>query len=237
MTPLPLFKLMLLCAVPVLGGVAAAALGQDADGAEPVPLSVIDSIWPGMLMAGGVMMLVWISLKKLRVHKRKRAAEPDLDPTERIDDIRAQATAGTSRVERVMSDAQELTQRLAATLDAKAARIEILLDRTEQATADLEARIASIEQAVQHPGEVSVVGRVDPALLDQARLDQAQAERTGTDNVPLSQPAPLDAAADGQTAARARVHTLADDGLSRTQIARQLELPIGQVELILNLRR
>ena len=102
-------------------------------------------------------------------------------------------------LEDLMADAEELTGRLAANLDAKAARLERLIAQADERLNRLEDRAAaeSRPRPERRPG------------------------LTTDDTDPLNR----------------RVYDLADRGLPPVEIAKQLSQQVGQVELILNLRR
>jgi hypothetical protein len=108
------------------------------------------------------------------------------------------AEAERRQLEDLLSDADELAGRLAANLDAKAARLERL------------------------------IAQADERL---ARMERAAAEaRPRTERRPASEP-------DEAGPLNRRVYDLADRGLQPVEIARQLSQQVGQVELILALRR
>jgi len=130
----------------------------------------------------------------------------------------ARAGVPAPDVAAVASDLEELTERLAAELDAKAARVEALIARADEAARRLEA---ATEGAV----------RVHEARARRADSG-APRERSGH---PGSEPTGLGSL--GSDPAHRAVYELADAGLSPADIARRLDRPTGQVELILNLRR
>jgi hypothetical protein len=117
----------------VLTVIAQSSTPTDGDGlpiAAPTPFG-------GMLLAAGVVVLMvwtWISLRR---RLRRSAAAPDA--SERLDEIRGRQR-GRDSLDGVMVEAEELARRLAAHLDNKAARLEILLDEAN-------ATIARLEQA------------------------------------------------------------------------------------------
>ncbi|MEQ8770441.1 MAG: hypothetical protein RIB60_08025 [Phycisphaerales bacterium] len=143
------------------------------------------SLLPGLLMAGGVLLAVVIMLRHWR-RTRRNSTELDRDPRERIDEIHDRSMS-RDRIETQMAEAEELVRRLGATLDNKAARLEILLEQADHMLDRLEG---SGPRATQHP------------------------------------PSGHDA-----------VYRLADEGRAPAEIAAALDRPIGQVELILNLRK
>ncbi len=139
---------------------------------------------PGLLMAGGVLLAVIIMLRHWR-RTRRTASELDRDPRERLDEIHDRSMS-RDRIETQMAEAEELVRRLSATLDNKAARLEILLEQADEAIARLDGKSPRV-----HP---------DPP--------------------------------EGHDA----IYRLADQGRRPAEIAAALDRPIGQVELILNLR-
>lgn len=105
-----------------------------------------------------------------------------------------------------MADAEEVTRRLAAIMENKAARLEVLLERAEKQAEALEAAVRRAEGA----------GGVGP----------------GAGGGEAEPPAAL-----AMDPVHRRVYELADRGMRPVEIARELERPTGQVELILSLRR
>jgi len=109
-----------------------------------------------MLAALGVLLLCFTMLTLLRRRLRRESRNQELNAQERIRQVRDEAmqrsgqshprreerpesiTAARSSVESVMADAEELTRRLAALLDNKAARLESLIDQANEAAERLE---------------------------------------------------------------------------------------------------
>lgn len=166
----------------VTGVPAPAGAGQDAPG--------IDSAWLSMVFLGlGMAALAWTVARSIR--RARARPRDDRTPAEQIADLRRGAAArGRESLDSVMADATELAQRLAAQLDAKAARLEQLIEEADE-------RLARLEGGGAAP-------RTPAAAADPVH---------------------------------ARVHELADRGLSPVDIARETGQPTGQVELILALRR
>ncbi len=112
-----------------------------------------------------------------------------------------------------MTDAEELTRRLAAVLDNRAAKIEILIEQAD-------ARLAALEAA-----EARAPLPVRP---------REGVRRRGREGSVHAQESPASLAMDPL---HRKVYDLADQGLTPVDIARKIEKPTGQVELILALRR
>jgi len=96
----------------------------------------------GLLMAGGIIIITFILMARLR--KNKKHAVPQADsPAQQLADIRARASNQTS-VNSYKADAHEFTRRMAAILDNKAERLEQLI-------ADADDRIAALELTENSP--------------------------------------------------------------------------------------
>lgn len=203
------------------------------------------SLLPTMLLAFGVMLAMFFMMRMLR---RKQSTRPIPMPVEdRISAIHEMATSTISPVERAMSDAEQLARRLAATMENKAARLELLI---EEADRKLEELNRAVSQASRTTPERTPAPRrtLDPTLLDRARVEQDRAERNGHhEPTPLpitpttnARAEPTHTGSDHPSHAdpvHRRIWALADDGMPPMDIARSLNQPVGQVELILNLRK
>ncbi len=165
---------------------------------------------PGLLMAGGAIIIVFILMGRLR--RGNRASSPDpRSNKEQIAEIRARA-GDRSRIEAFKVDAQDFTRQMAALLDTKAERLEALI-------ADADDRLARLDRA-SGDHRTSAHGR-----------PQDRSSSTGSDH-----PAHRSQASAEGDPLHERVYRLSDDGLDAVQIARQTGQPTGQIELILALR-
>lgn len=188
---------------------------------ESRPLGSADAEQPSWLPAGlallGFAIIAWTLLRNIR-RRAAAAGAMERQPAERLSELRERSEAKAT-VEGLMADALELTQRLAAQLDAKAERIEQLLDRAERRLGELEAAESSrpaAGPAARWAGE----GDADRPM---PRLAQVGPE-TGWPGESVD---PL----------HRQVYRLSDEGLDVLEISRRLDQPRGQVELILALRR
>ena len=149
---------------------------------------------------------------------------------------------------KAMLDAEEITRRLSAQLDNKAARLELLLEEADAKLSELNRVLAGAERsanrsipprspdplyAASQDDRMPAPRTLDPSLLDRARMDQDLAERGSMHTTPPSQMSTGSA----QDQINERILRLADDGLGCIEIARSLNQPVGQVELVLNLRK
>lgn len=202
-----------------------------------------DSLMPGMLLAFGVFVGLFVMLRMLR---RKQMTRPVAGPPdERLAAIHERATSSIGPIERSMAEGEQFARRLAATMENKAARLELLIEEADRKLEELNRAVSQASRSTPintTDRAARTLRSIDPAVLDRARVEQDRAERhvqngqheTGRlDAGPLPEPKQADAA----DPVHRRVWALADDGMPPLDIARSLNQPVGQVELILNLRK
>lgn len=161
-----------------------------------------------LLIALGSVMLMIVIFRMLRRSSARQRRQPE--PAEARTASAAPASRGQSpeRLERLMSDAEELTRRLAAHLENKAAQLDELLGQVDARTEELRS------------------------LLDNAdRVSSAASSALAPERPPEAE---VSSSADPM---HRKVYELADQGLDPVDIARSVDRPTGQVELILALRR
>jgi len=209
---------------------------------------------PSMLFMGGVLLAFIVIMRSLikSSAKRKHQTRTMGDTTERIDKINDRARGSMDPARRAMVEAEDLTRRMGAVLDTKAAKIEILLQEAND-------RIAQLEQAASQPAASEAVctplpsASVPPEALDRARLDQDREDRQWVDkDRPTEQPKTeeepifrIDRGMNTKPTQESphpmtfpeQVDELATQGLNALEIANKLNRAVGEVELVLNLRR
>lgn len=203
-----------------------------------------DSPLPSALLIGGVLLMVIILMRKLRKNHKANAKRSNRQesPSKRIANIHATAQATMDPAYRVMVDAEEMARRLGATLDNKAARLELLIEEADRKLAVLNRALshASTTPAVEQQPPIQPANAIDPTLLDRARLEQDLEERqtrvAGRIEPTYSEPIP-EPVIEKPKSIQMQVIELAAAGHSNIDIAHELKQPIGQVELILNLRK
>jgi hypothetical protein len=195
------------------GDGAQALQGQPQGPATPGGLSRED-LSIGLIALGSVLMLIMIARMLGRRRWTQRAEAHAPKPQHEVAAPAFTSTAAHDRLDRLMTDAEELTRRLAAVLDNRAAKIEILIEQAD-------ARLAALEAAEAHAAL--------PVRPREARPAPGPGEGSGH-----AQESPASLAMDPL---HRKVYDLADQGLTPVDIARRIEKPTGQVELILALRR
>lgn len=228
---------------------------------EPASESFFESLVKGqdtpptssMLFMAGVLIAMIVMMRSLMRSSAKRKMQTRTmgDPHERIEKINERATGSMEPARQVMVEAEDLTRRMGAVLDNKATKIEILLEEATARIAELEranrelpqpAKPQSLEQPDQHG--------VCPEALDRARLDQDREERTwvGDEESGSAHSVPtfrIDRGLRDKSRDESphpltfpeQVDELATQGLNALEIANKLNRLVGEVELVLNLRR
>lgn len=223
------------------------------DGTDGIPQVGVDRPWwdiatradgsksmvPGMLMAMGVLLMVFLLMR--RVIRNAARRPPTLQPDERLSAIHDRAIASITPLEKAIADAEQLARRLAATMDNKADRLDILIQEADRKLEQLNHAVAQASRSTPttidrpfRPGR-----SIDPSLMDRARVEQDREERGAPRPAPAETTVAAPAANGRPTPdpVHRRVWALADDGMPPIEIARSLNQPVGQVELILNLRK
>ena len=156
----------------------------------------------------GISVLLMISIRS----KIARRNADRLSPRELIEQLKS---AGRHRGDAQSASAEllESAQQLAARLDNKAARLEVLIQQADE-------RISLMSQLSGTGG----VAQDGPSLTGVAELDRARTP-VAANGPPIS----LDPLTQS-------VYELADSGYQSIQIAQELDEQVGKVELILSLR-
>ena len=208
--------------------------------------SAENSLVPNMLMMGGMIILVFLMMRALRRTSQANKARANSmgTPSERIAEIHDRAAQSMGPSEKLMVDAEAMARRLGAVLDNKAARLELLIEEADMKLDQLNRAMNRNESAgTPSPSETASQPKhptrtLDPSLLDRARLEQDLQERqTRVAGRIEPQRVEEDESDVPEISISDQIHELSLQGKSSQEIASTLKQPIGQVELILNLRR
>jgi len=209
---------------------------------------------PSLLFVAGVVLAFLVVMRSLMKSSAKRKMQTRMmsDPSERIEQINDRAKGSMDPARQAMVDAENLTRRMGAVLDNKAAKIEVLLQEANDRIAQLEQAAAQANApAPAHTPPPSA--SVPPEALDRARLDQDREDRQWVDvDQQADDPKPeaepifrIDRGMKGKPMEESphpltfpeQVDELATQGLNALEIANKLNRLVGEVELVLNLRR
>ena len=175
-------------------------------------LAASDSAASGMWMLLLVLGLVTLSLMLVRFRRGRRLAAPNPSIRRELNTMRGRSALHRSGDE-LLIQLEEMARRINAQVDTKFAK----LDRVVM---DADDRLAKLEAALR---------RADRLATVESSSTKSESSGAGVQAAP--------ACADHPTDTRhAGVYDLADAGKSPVEIAERLGTPLGEVEVILNLR-
>ncbi|MCI0652810.1 MAG: hypothetical protein L0Z55_13105 [Planctomycetes bacterium] len=183
-----------------------------------------------------VIAIVVVAVTLSRVSRRQRYYAPSREPSPpepriaRAGESRAAASA-VAELDQAMVQIQELTREIEARLDTRVRHATRILDESQKV-------IVRLEQALARARGMAMPEGVTGA----APLEGF--ERPGAKNSPLgkhvdvvSLPPSAAAAPPAPHEVAERVHRLASEGMTAQEISARLQVPIGEVELHLSLKR
>lgn len=191
-----------------------------------------------------VLCAIAIMVVLLRRHQSRDTTHRDTARSQ-INRVRDQQRLHSS-MDELLVQLEEVSRRVAAQVETKFAKLEKVVRDADDRIARLEGvlRRAGGEAALTHAAATSAPANPaehtsgDDAIVDQqlpASLSDNSAQTVEltepiepTDTVELTEP--VDPRFE-------HIYELADGGASPIEVAEQLELPVGEVELILNLRK
>lgn len=195
----------------------------------------------GLLFLGGVLVAFFIVMRGMRKGSGRRKAQTRemSDAPTRLASLHQEAAASTGPARKTLLELEETARRFSALLDTKAAKLEILIEQADERLARLDGGGSDVTNGAPAPG-----GRgVRPEMLDRARVEEDLAARL-REPEPKPEPDPEPMRIQDAPSAPNRVKTtqdtvaeLADQGLDAAAIAREIDKPVGQVELMLNIWR
>lgn len=192
-----------------------------------------ENLLPGVLFLGGIILALMILMRGTRRSHTKRSNQTRSmeNPSDRLAEMHRQASMSMEPATRALVEIEEVGRRFGAMLDNKAARLEQLLEDADERIARLESVIGAVEGT--DTGSERTPG-IDPSVLDRARIDEDRAARGPGADRPLTI---SDARGARMSETQRLVWGLSDEGCDATEIAARLDVPVGQIELMLNLRR
>jgi len=182
----------------------------------------------GAYLLLGVLCLVMLSVSMLRRSHQRSATARDLT-REQLARLRDQRDVRQS-MDELLIQLEEVSRRINAQVDTRFAKLEAVIRDADERI----ARLGTLTPAKPPPGrnvkraEQRAAAVHPPAESDGGGLPARQADTPtkGDDGPPVA----------GQEEQRRRVYEMADSGALPITIADALNLPLGEVELILNLR-
>ena len=199
-----------------------------------------------LLCLGGLVLIIGtLLLRTQRYYAQHQSPRPSialpsrLRPLERAHHLDSIGPAAAWEVEM-----HEVARRLSGQLDSKMIALEELVREADRAAARLEAAIAAapqpapaVESSDDETPEVAppTAGPSEPKPAEDAAEPVDQAEEFHVD--PELPPEPSTEPQKTRQRRHEEVYTLADYGLDAVEIARRTGHPVGEIQLILALRR
>ena len=177
----------------------------------------------GMIVLAAVLALTFFSLSLTR-RAQRRAAASRPDSRAQFDSLREQSQLRSS-MDDLLLQLEDVSRRINAQIDTKFVKLEMVVRDADDRIARLEKLLSREAQTGSLPG-APAVSSAPPARPSPNKSADPSPTETQRDSAPRATP----------NAPTARIHELADDGMSPLQIAETLGLPVGEVELVLNLR-
>lgn len=178
-----------------------------------------------LLMLLGLLVICALLMRRTIANRRRLAATTGMSGAERLRSLQHQAVKGRDPVDAVMADAEELVRHLAGILDNKAARLEALIEQADAATARLNTHLNNA--AATTTATSTKPAATSPTPPKASSRPPIQSATSVARSRPISSGPEL----------TLRVYELADAGHHAADIAREVDRPLGQIELMLALRR
>lgn len=175
-------------------------------------LAASDTPASGLWMVLLVLCLVTLSLMLVRIRRGRRPVGPNPSIRRELNAMRGRSELHRSADE-LLIQLEEMARRINAQVDTKFAK----LDRVVM---DADERLARLEAALSRADRLAAVGSTS---------GQSESSDAGAQAAPARAEHPTDTR-------HAGVYDLADAGKSPVEIAERLGMPLGEVEVILNLR-
>lgn len=181
------------------------------NGWSGMPIGMLETSSTSLTLAVGALCLVMVTIALLRWSQQRAATTRDLTREERAR-LREQRELQQG-LEDLLTQLEEVNQRINAQLDSRFKRLEALIREADQRIGPAAQVGEARPKAAVHAGPTVASTSAGPAPAT-----------GGSGAPPLAQQ-------------RQRICELADSGTPPLAIADMLRIPVGEVELILNLRK
>ena len=190
-----------------------------------------DLLKPFLLVGGILVVGLFLMVRTQRRAQRSRA-RGKLSAQERVEQMRG-ASDVYRQVNELMAALADLSRQINGQIDTRMAKLEILLRQADERLGRLEALNGGHDQREQQPrgqGQASLEQIAQTFHQSQTRQKNGGAMATrGTQHEPDT--------SGGDSALAREILDLSSQGLAPLDIARRLERPVGEVELVLSLHR
>ena len=188
-------------------------------------LSLTPSTDNGMTMLLLVLCAIVIMVVLLRRHQFRGTTQRDM-ARDHIARLRDQHRLRES-MDELLVQLEEVSRNVGAQVDTKFAKLEKVIRDADDRIARLEAALGQSGCEPDQPPTRRPATSIEPAA-------RPTRDGSGVNPQPRSEPASVRKPGDPRFQ---RVYELVDSGASAVKAAEQLNMPLGEVELILNLRK
>ena len=175
------------------------------------------------MFGAGVLMLIFLLMRRSRRYLGKSKKE-ELNSRKKLDDARRDAPLidAPPEILRWQVEMHDAARHLKAELDSKMVALQAIIRIASEESARLETAIARAEQL-----------GISECADTLAAIEELSASDDLGDGLP---PAAAPTTVAEMAARRDVVYQLADQGLAASAIARSIDAPLGEVELLMSLR-
>ncbi|MCF7957341.1 MAG: hypothetical protein K9M57_02700 [Phycisphaerae bacterium] len=196
-----------------------------------------------ILWVVGIVLLSFFMLKATQRRMRRSQRDMDLSVKERMArKVKVQSDSSNQMTE-LMASLADLSRQINGQIDTRVAKLEILLDRADQTIARMDKHDDAHPVSKQDHGQGESVSQSQEAKGKRADKKNSRANRASTRDSalpenqaestekPKSPPQPFPVLSDDAK----YVLGLLESGMSKVNIAKTMDRPVGEIELILSL--
>jgi len=196
--------------------------------AEPSPVGgTLDTYRPYIFIAGIVVLTIVIMRSTIRRIQKSRARSQK-SVKERVQDLTGTQEMYSS-MGNLMAELAELSRQINGQIDTRCAKLEILLKQADQAIEKLQSLQGNLPISKADPEDTKRSkdsGEPPHRIFRESLSSSSEAKPVFSENPPASTP---------ETAQVREVLNLSAKGMSPVSIAKVLNRPVGEIELILSL--
>jgi hypothetical protein len=172
-----------------------------------------------MIAAGVMLLAIWVLMRPRKTKDPLEQSVPRMSM--------AQQKNVERQMESLLVEFAEMARQISAQLDTRSAKLELLIKDADEKLAALGARLAAPDGAQGKVETLTETKAAAPAKTPAKAPVKSSAKNSAKTSTKAQGPPPPQ---------HADVYQLADQGRSPLEIAKQLNRPSGEVELILALR-
>lgn len=189
------------------------------------------------MLVGGILVVGLFLMVRTQRRAGRSRARGDLSARERVQEMRG-ASDVYRQVNELMAALADLSRQINGQIDTRLAKLEILLRQADE-------RLGPLEGLNGREGQAGQVGQAAQgeaqASLERISEEFHRSQAVRRENRRRGPSEPLGEGADGSSGGDSplarQIMDLSSQGLSALDIARRLERPVGEIELVLSLHK